>query len=90
MTLGADIMSINNANLDDGSTEPQTGTDLKADLKTVGGIAAAAFEEGHDDDNFGQASHEAARDLAEFFSDREVPPQRAIAAAWFFILSFDQ
>ncbi|POG55080.1 hypothetical protein [Haloferax marisrubri] len=67
-------------------SNPQPGHDFETDLDRVGGLTASALKAGHDKEDFKHRVFTLANDIDEMFEDEA--PEEAIAAAWFFILSF--
>jgi hypothetical protein len=72
------------------ASEATKSTDFETDLKRIGGITQQAIIQGREnDDEFGKATLEQADAVMHWFDRNDIPPEQAIAAAWFFILSFD-
>lgn len=81
-------MSVDNP-VDEIETEASSesapvGSDFQTDLVHVGRTVSTALSNLED----GQDPRPALQDLAAHFEDEGIPPEEAIAAAWFFILGF--
>jgi hypothetical protein len=75
---------------DEAASQAAKGTDFKTDLKRIGSVSQQAIIQGQENhSDFSQSALDQTRALTDWFDQREVPPEQAIAAAWFFILSFD-